>query len=91
MSSWMPRCISAYHAMASPTLPGFAEYLRQQLTDDMSPAEKHAGLLIHIAGYVGGPSGSHPEMLFVRNIQHIDETTCEYSQGVAELVALKPT
>ncbi len=84
MDTWMPQCISSYHATASPTLPGFADYLRQRLTDDMDPAEKRIGLLIQIAGYVPGPSDAHPEMLFVRNIEHIDPCTGEYSEGTTQ-------
>ena len=84
MSRWMPQCITSYQALGSTTLPGFADYLRQRLTGDMTPDEKRTGLLVHIAGYVAGPSGSHPEMLFVRNIPGINPTTGEYSAGVEE-------
>ena len=80
----MPRFISSYEATDSPTLPGFAEYLRERLTSDMKVAEKRSGLLIHIAGYVAGRSGAHPEMLFVRNIMHIDPSTGDYSKGISE-------
>jgi hypothetical protein len=78
VDTWMPACIAAYTAGRNPSLEGFADHLGRQLSNETSPKEQNAGSLIHIAGYVGTPEGSHPEFYFVRNIQGINPQTGAY-------------
>jgi len=60
---------AASTACNSPTIAGFAEYLRGRLTAEADPTRRS---LIHIAGYVEESGRAHPEFYFVRNISAIN-------------------
>lgn len=75
MDVWLPACIASYAASETPSLSGFAKYLADQLESSTTP---DAERLFHIAGYVDGSIGPHPEFYFVRNIQGMNEATGDY-------------
>lgn len=77
MDVWLPSAISSY-ATGSPTLRGFAEYLRERLDDERTPDERARATLFHIAGYVEVGGSAHPELVFVRNFEDIDKVSGEY-------------
>ena len=78
IDDWMPDAISTYCATTAPTMRGFAEFLRDQLAEDIEPAEHASGTLIHLAGYVEEGSEAHPEFWFVRNFTNIDPSSGAY-------------
>lgn len=78
MDAWMPATIDAYGRTSRPTLAGFAEFLRDHLSKELTPDEHAMGTLVHIAGYVEEEGRAHPEFWFVRNIDGIDADTGEY-------------
>ena len=77
MDEWLPSAISSY-AEGSPTLRGFAEYLRERLEDERTADERANATLFHIAGYADIGGKAHPELVFVRNFTDIDTTTGGY-------------
>jgi hypothetical protein len=79
MDLWMPDFISSYGRRNDATLLGFCETLRETLSNEMTREEKRSATLIHVAGYVDGGEGSHPEMHFVRNAATIDPVSGDYS------------
>jgi len=79
IDSWMPECIDKYQMEDdSPSLPGFAEYLRLCLDAEMTDIQRSVPTLIHIAGYLTDESGTHPVLYFVRNAGSINERTGAY-------------
>jgi hypothetical protein len=78
MDAWMPAAIDAYGAMSGQTLSGFAEFLRERLSKELTAEEHAMGTLVHIAGYVEVEGAAHPEFWFVRNIAGMDEVTGDY-------------
>lgn len=77
MDEWLPPAIAAY-AAGSPTLRGFAEYLRERLDSERTGDERAQATLFHIGGYVEVGGSAHPELVFVRNIKDIDEVSGDY-------------
>lgn len=75
MDIWLPNFIARYATLPGPSLAGFANHLAAELESSATPDEPR---LFHIAGYVNGPGGMHPEFYFVRNIQGINATTGDY-------------
>lgn len=65
MDAWMQSAIDEYARTDSPTLQGFAEFLKQRLTAQADPSRRS---LLHVAGYVEAEEGARPEFYFVRNI-----------------------
>jgi hypothetical protein len=67
LDRWMEAVIDDYERTAeSPTLIGFAEHVRNRLTPQPDPLHRRT---VHIAGYVGSGSRSHPEVYYIRNIR----------------------
>src|SRR5207249_9642807 len=52
MNEWMRALINAYGVTATPTLSGFAHYLADHLSGEITTTEHRRGTLIHIAAYV---------------------------------------
>ncbi len=77
MDLWMRSFIQTH---TSNTLAEFAEKLRDELDQQMSPIEKANGTLIHIAGYAKTDGFYHPELWYIRNAS-IDPSTGEYIIG----------
>lgn len=78
MDQWMDDCIREYREAAEPTLAGFGEHLRERLRTEMSREESSAGSIVHLAGYTSDEHGVHPEMIFIRNIEGINDQTGDY-------------
>lgn len=79
MPTWMNAFIQTRAALPADTLREFAEALRTELEQDMTPKQKRRGSIIHIAGYVSDGGTSHPEFWFVRNVHGIDRATGGYT------------
>jgi hypothetical protein len=78
MDKWMPQVIADYEHSASPSLPGFSDWLRGRLEREMTSTERDGGCLVHVAGFVRDSAGQRTEFYFVRNITGIDPNTGSY-------------
>ena len=64
---WITAAIDDYRRTAErPSLNAFVEQLRERLTLQRDPIRRRA---IHVAGYVGDRTGTHPEVYYLRNIR----------------------
>ena len=79
MDRWMATFIQQAANARNPSLSAFAYSLRDDLEAQMTPDEKAAGSMVHIAGYEHQADRFHPEFWFVRNVTGIDLNTGEYT------------
>ena len=78
MKQWLDAYIQSDAGSNNASLSSFSYSIRNKLENEMSPEEKKAGIIMHIAGYVEINGMSHPEFYSVRNIHGIDSTTGKY-------------
>jgi hypothetical protein len=84
MDEWMSATIDAYAMGSQPSLQGFAEHLRAILNSALTDEEREDLTLIHIAGYVDDAGTSHPMLLFVTNVEGINDDGSYIWPGMRE-------
>jgi hypothetical protein len=78
MDMWMNDFIISQTGGGARCLSAFADALRARLQAEMLPAERDAGSMVHVAGYVEESGLQHPEFYFVRNVHGINPANGEY-------------
>ena len=83
----MDDCIRGYGQESTASVGGFASHLCERFQAEVGADERADGILVHIAGYVGGTGSVHPEMHFVRNATGVDPHTGDYIFGDTSVVS----